>query len=718
MNQSKTAFDDTTTLAHYQIKTCIGEGGYGAVYEAWDSKLCRSVAIKRIKQAPSGQAGASLLREARLAASLHHAAFVKIHAVEQDGDSQSIVMELVPGSTVKALIESNRIAPSEALDWVGQVADAMQVAHASGLVHGDLKPSNLMVEPCGALRILDFGLATKHDPLATTSLAQIGTQGTIAYMAPERLHGAPPDARSDVYALGIMLYELLCGARPFAVLNGLALAAAHAQSSSDQWDYSPSLSPALVKLIRAMTAHAPAQRLAGMAQVSARLAALSPRRARSRAPAGVPPALPWRPAAKTGRIAGALLAAALLSVGAWQALPYLPALQLAATPYSETLEMRRGLASLKLYEQPGRLERARQAFDTMLAHTPGNAAAAAGLSLMYSLRYVNDGQDEVWLQKADAGAQQALMLDAQLALSHVAKGWVLDTQGKYAPAQLAFDQALRLDPLNFFAWHGKSLALRHLRRHAEARAHTLLAAQRFPSEPVFSNELGTIDYEQGDYRAAERHFRRSIEIEPDAVLAYVNLNAALLQQNRGDEALQVLQQGLQVRPSANLYCNLGNALFMRGDYVAAATAFENAVSPTKGAPGDYINWANLADTLLWIPGRAEQARKAYEKARQLLAPRLERAPNDATLVSRMALYAARTKSKPDAEALIRRAQTLAPANPVVWFRAALAHELLGNRASALAAIGKSRQLGYSEKFIEAEPDLVALRRDPAYAARD
>ncbi len=723
MNQSKTALDDVATLAHYQIKTRIGEGGYGAVYEAWDSKLCRSVAIKRIKHMASGQPPGSLLREARLAASLQHAAFVKIHAVEQDGDSQSIVMELVPGATLKALIESGSYDSEQALDWVGQVAEAMQVAHASGLVHGDLKPSNLIVEPGGALRILDFGLATKHDPLATTSLAHIGPQGTIAYMAPERLHGAAPDVQSDVYALGIMLYELLCGARPFAVLNGLALAAAHAQSSSDHWDYPDTVRPALVKLIRAMTAHAPARRLADMAQVSARLAELAaggagaPRFAL--APLGARLASPWRRApSATRRVALAVLGSALLAATAWLALPYLPALRLAATPYSETLEMRRGLAALQLYEQPGRLESAHLAFDTMLAHTPGHAAAAAGLSLMYSLRYVNDGQDEVWLQKADAGAQQALALDAQLALSHVAKGWVLDNQGKYAPAQLEYEHALRLDPLDFFAWHGKALALRHLRRYAEARAHTLLAARHFPSEQVFSNELGTLDYEQGDYRGAERHFRRSIEIQPDAVLAYVNLNAALLQQNRGDEALRVLQQGLQVRPSANLYCNLGNALFMRGDYVAAATAFENAVSPTKGAPGDYINWANLADTLLWIPGRAEQARKAYEKARQLLAPRLERAPGDVTLVSRMALYAARTRAKPEAEALIQRAQTLAPANPGVWFRAGLAHELLGNRAAALAAIGKSRQLGYSEKFIEAEPDLVALRRDPAYSTRD
>jgi serine/threonine-protein kinase len=187
-----------------------------------------------------------------------------------------------------------------------------------------------------------------------------------------------------------------------------------------------------------------------------------------------------------------------------------------------------------------------------------------------------------------------------------------------------------------------------------------------------------------------------------------------LRQNRTDEAARVLQQGLQLRPNTYLYVTLGNVLFMRSDYVGAADAFENAVSPRHGDPASYLNWANLGDTLLWIPGRAVEARQAYGKALRLLAPRLERAPDDVLLVSRMALYSARAGDAARALEFTARAIGLSPESADVQFRAGLAYELLGKRRPALEAIMKSIRLGYPRKYVEAEPDLVALRRDPGF----
>ncbi len=696
---------------HYAVRACLGEGGFGRVYEAWDSKLCRSVAIKCIKHAEAGVAAADLIREARLGASLRHAAFVKVHAIEDDGDTQSIVMELVPGHTLKQTLAAGPVAQAAALDWTRQVAEAMRDAHDCALVHGDLKPSNLMLEPGGTIRVLDFGLARHLDVMATTSLAPSELQGTLAYMAPERLLGAPLSPQVDVYALGLILYEMICGARPFATLNGLALAAAQVQSSSDGWSYPAEAGAPLIALIRAMTARQPQLRLASMAQVLTRLAQLS-------APPA-PPATPPTPArTRLPRRARYLLAGtvglALLGVAGWSAAPYLATLGPALAPFSESLEMTQGLAALTVFDRPGSLDKAEQHFRRILARHPDSAAAAAGMSLMYSQRYLSDKHDETWLQRADASAQRASQLNDQLALSHVARAWVLDSQGKREPALLAHAQGLRLDPNNFFAWYGQIYLLRRMQRYPEARTRLTEAMARFPQERVFTDELGSVAYEQMDYPAAERAFRRSIALQPDAVIAYANLNAVLLRQNRDDEALQVLQQGLQIRPSAKLYTNLGNALFLRQDYVGAAAAFENAVSPTRGAPGAYQNWANLADTLNWIPGREAQARAAYHKARELLAPRLARAPDDVLLVSRMGLYAARTGAAADADKLLRHALALAPNNPDVHFRVGLAYELLGQRDNALAAINHARRLGYPAKFIIAEPDLVALRRDERY----
>jgi serine/threonine-protein kinase len=186
-------------LKHY-LQQCLGEGGFGQVFEAWDSKLCCPVAIKRLKNLgvlPNQQA---LIKEARLAASLHHAAFVKIHALEDDEHSQAIVMELVHGQTLKQVLAERGPSVETALDMVQQIAQAMQEAHAAGLTHGDLKPSNLMLEASGRVRILDFGLASQADLDATTSMLEIDPQGTIAYMAPERLLGA---ALAQVIGIGI-----------------------------------------------------------------------------------------------------------------------------------------------------------------------------------------------------------------------------------------------------------------------------------------------------------------------------------------------------------------------------------------------------------------------------------------------------------------------------------------------------------------------------------
>jgi len=704
----------TRLPGHYEFRGVLGEGGFGQVVEAWDSRLCRRVAIKCIKQADAARAGADLLREARAGASLRHAAFVKVHAIEDDGDTQSIVMELVPGRTLKQVLAAGRVPLSDALAWTRQIAEAMHEAHASNLVHGDLKPSNLMLEPGGKIRVLDFGLAHQLDVLATATLPSGALQGTIAYMAPERMLGAPLSPQADVYALGLILYEMLCGARPFAALDGLALAAAQVQTSSDGWTYPLETSPRLIALIRAMTARQPQQRLAGMAEVLERLAQLDTQEAT--APPPQPPRATLTP--RTRRLLAGAVLVALLGGGAWIAAPRLAALRTALTPFSEAVELEQGLAAVKLFDRPGSLDKAEAHFRRILERHPDSAAAAAGMSLMYALRYQTDKSDETWLQRADASAQRAAQLNEQLALSHAARGWVLDMQGKRDDALRAHGEAVRLDPYNYFAWYGRAAALRRMRHYTEARATLGDALRRFPRERVFTDELGSVEYEQADYPAAERAFRRSIALQPDAVVAYANLNAALLRQNRDDEALQVLQQGLQIRPSAKLYTNLGNALFLRQDYVGAASAFENAVSPTRGAPGEYQLWANLADTLNWIPGRESQARAAYDKARELLAPRLARAPNDVLLVSRMGLYAARTRDAREAATLLPRAIALAPNSADVQFRAALAYELLGQRDAAVLAINNARRLGYPVKFIDAEPDLVALRRDERYVRAD
>jgi tetratricopeptide (TPR) repeat protein len=630
---------------------------------------------------------------------------------------------MVHGQTLKQLQASSSPPDvQKSLDIVSQIAQAMQVAHDSGLVHSDLKPSNLMIEPSGAVRILDFGLAAHNDEHATTSVLQTDPQGTIVYMPPERMLGAPLKRQCDIYALGVILYELLHGVRPFSNLNGLALAAASMQTSSASWFYHESLHPSMIALIRAMTAHVCEQRIHSMHMVVEKIKMLSV----ETRPLTSVTSIPILSKVKSRWFGGAnwlvakkryvlFVAMLLLSGVALYLIPHMTYLmQMQLTPFSEAIEMQQGMAELKLADRPSSLNEAEKHFSTILQHTPKNSAAVAGLAMIYSIRFASDSRDEVWLQKAAAGAQQALQLNEQLALAHVAYARVLELQGDSVAALKSCERALTLDPENIFALNAKLESLRSLRRFDEAKKIAEESLQHHPQEYVFANQLGAIEYQQHHYDAAEKAFRHSIKLQPDSVYSYANLSAVLLNQNRNDEAMQVLQQGLQIRPSAWLYGNLGNALFLRGEYVEAAAAFEAAVSPTKGNPSDYLGWANLADTLLWIPGRQAEAVDAYKRANQLLAPQLERKPNDVTLISRMGLYLAHAGEKKQSEALLTRAIQLAPNNATVCFRVGLGFELIGQRNHAIDEIIQAIKLGYSVKFIDSEPAFVGLRRDPNY----
>ncbi|BBB58366.1 hypothetical protein UNDKW_0093 [Undibacterium sp. KW1] len=717
----------SVSLRHYEFKKRLGEGGFGQVHEAWDSKLCRPVAIKQLKAtegAGSAIQTSSLLKEARLAASLKHPAFVKIFAIEDEDNSHSIVMELVPGLTLKQLLQQNSqqaqqpLPEQQAINIISQVAEAMQEAHASGLIHGDLKPSNLMVEPDGKVRILDFGLASKTDAQATTSMSQLDPQGTIAYMAPERMMGSPASAQSDIYALGVILYETLTGQRPFANASGLALAAALMQSNSDTWEFPTGCKPELIKLVLVMTARQTEKRLSSMQQVHEQLRGLI----------SVPVLVAASDADKISSVSGkggkslskpkrfAIAGAFLIALGygAWQAVPYLEMDKMSLKPFSESLAMKQGVEALKQFDRPGSLDVAEANFEAILKRNPQHAGAVAGLSIIYTSRYDSDKQDEVILQKADASAQQALKLNDKLAISHIAVARVNSQMGKNDKALEEYEKALKLDPDNIFASFGRIIALRKMKQYEDAIRYAKSGLERFPQERMFAEELGIIYFEKSNYSLAENFFRLSIKIQPDTVFAYANLNNTLVKQNRDDEGMQVLQQGLLIRPSALLYSSLGVALFKKRDYLGASEAFELAVTPNKGNPAKYLGWANLGDSLLWIPGRANEAKKAYGKAIELLLPRLQISPNDVVLVSRFGLYSARVGDKEKANEYMQRALKLGPKDANVHFRVGLAYELLGQRDEALAAISKAIEFGYSIKSLESEPDLLNLRRDARY----
>ncbi|HEY2153750.1 MAG TPA: serine/threonine-protein kinase [Vicinamibacterales bacterium] len=211
-------------IGSYRIDALLGAGGMGVVYRAWDGALQRTVAIKAVDRAHSdSDATRWLLTEARLCAGLNHPSICCIHEVGHIDGQPFIVMEHVDGSPLASLIPAGRGLPLElALQYAVQIVDAVAHAHGHGVVHRDLKSSNVMISRDGRVKLLDFGLAVRcategeATRLETTCLHDTPSgAGTIPYMAPELLCGHSADARSDVWALGVLIYELLSGSRPF-----------------------------------------------------------------------------------------------------------------------------------------------------------------------------------------------------------------------------------------------------------------------------------------------------------------------------------------------------------------------------------------------------------------------------------------------------------------------------------------------------------------------
>ncbi len=215
-----------TRFGSYEISAVIGAGGMGQVYRAHDDRLDRDVALKLLPSAEFADehARARLLREARAAAGLNHPNICTIHEVGEAGGQPYIAMEFVPGEPLSALLARGHLPLDSTLRYGRQLADALDHAHQGGIVHRDLKSGNIVITPNGRAKILDFGVAKRlpSDERAQTvtqsrlELTQAGAiVGTLPYMAPEQLRGQPADARSDIWALGVVIYEMAAGERPF-----------------------------------------------------------------------------------------------------------------------------------------------------------------------------------------------------------------------------------------------------------------------------------------------------------------------------------------------------------------------------------------------------------------------------------------------------------------------------------------------------------------------
>ncbi len=254
-----------TRLGVYEVTAKIGEGGMGLVYRARDTKLKRDVALKVLPDSLASDAErlTRFTREAQTLASLNHPNIAQIHGLEESGGVLALVMELVEGEDLVQRIARGPVPIDEALLIAKQIAEALEGAHEQGIIHRDLKPANIKVRTDGTVKVLDFGLAKAMEPVGNTpyvsqsptvttpAMTQAGMiLGTAAYMSPEQAKGRPANKRSDIWAFGAVLYEMLTGARAFAG-DEVSEVLASVLAREPDWARLPaSLSPALATYIR------------------------------------------------------------------------------------------------------------------------------------------------------------------------------------------------------------------------------------------------------------------------------------------------------------------------------------------------------------------------------------------------------------------------------------------------------------------------------------
>jgi len=672
----------------------IGAGGMGLVYKAIDTTLNSEVALKLIHPAlaliPSFVE--RFRREAKLARQITDPTVCRVHDIGDAEGSLYLSMEWIEGESLQQLLrQAGRLEERRALEIAAKIALALKAAHEQGIVHRDLKPGNVMIDAAGNVRVVDFGLAVGP---GSEEITQAGILvGSPYYMAPEQKRMERLDHRVDFYALGLILHEMLTGARFDASPGSLQRLRS-------------SVSHAIAPLLERLLAEDRERRFASAAEVhdAIREALKDPAIAR-----GAPTRRAWWP---TVAVACATL---VLVVVAWrwfgpaskESAPPKPA----AAPAIDTRALgyyNRALHLLRDEGNPTSMDEAIQNLNRALRISPDWVLAWATLGEAFWLKFWGDPQP-TYREEAEAAVAKAYALGPELAEVLVARGLGLLRTGDYRAAEADLEKAAETKPELGIAWAYLGLARGKLEEYVDGLAALRKALELEPLNYKFRTYLGMFHEMFQEYDEALEAHRKATELDPGAFSAWNNLGALLMYRSRFEEAIPVLEHALAIDERGAVRSNLGTAYYFRGRYADAVQEYQRAAALE---PEDARHWGNLGDALV-AQEKREAARDAYRKAAACARVQAEQSRDPARIMS-WATYCARAE---DATCAVTRAQAalaMRPEDASLLLDNAVVHRILGQDAESLAWLEKAVLKGVSKAQIELVPEFAQLSGDPRY----
>jgi serine/threonine protein kinase/tetratricopeptide (TPR) repeat protein len=706
-------------LLHYKIVHALGAGGMGIVYQAVDVRLGRNVALKFL---PPQVARTDDLRrrfevEAKAAAALDHVNVGTVYGVEETEDGlMFIVLAFYEGETLASKIARGPIRLAEAVSYARQIAQGLSAAHQKRILHRDIKPSNLVITNDGVVKIVDFGIARfDTEPRMTQTGESVGTPH---YMSPEQALGKTADHRTDIWSLGVVLYEMSTGQRPFSgnsvhsVLYQIIHEPAPNLPSSVPRKLSEIVSRALSKDLttRYSSARGMDQDLAQMQQLLQGAADDLPSTLTKSVTNWPALRLFWRRMARPA----ALCLALLLSLG----IPFLPGVRerlhlKARDPKHETVLYESYLEGVKLLDRPGitgSLDKAIDLFQQCVKADPSFALAHAKLGEAYLLKYRTD-QDASLLSKARESSNRALALNKEIPTVYVTLGSLDDGSGQHELAVQEFLRALQIDARNVGAYQGLGRAYDSLGRPREAEAKLQKAIDLSPQSWQGYSRLGAFYFAHNRLQESIEQYREVTKLAPENPLGYSNLGAVLLDAGQTKEATEMFHRSVQLSPSYSAFSNLGTSYYRAGNYSEAVRAYEKAMTFNDK---DFNLLANLAICYRRLNGFDEKARAAYDRAQRATETYLQANSQDAEALGVLANLKAWLGQEKDAERLERQSLVLAPDNPDVELSAAAVLEHDHNRAEAIRLVASALKHGARRQSVRQDPDFEELVKDPRF----